>query len=87
MASGLFATKSVDALRADAAGEHGLWKRALGSMDLVLLGIGAINRHRHLRADGKGRRRQRRSGRGAVVHRGRIASGFAGSLAAPRWPP
>ena len=41
MASGLFATKSVDALRADAAGEHGL-KRALGSMDLVLLGIGAI---------------------------------------------
>jgi APA family basic amino acid/polyamine antiporter len=36
----LFATKSVDDLRADAEG-HGL-KRALGSLDLVLLGIGAI---------------------------------------------
>ena len=41
MASGLFATKSIDALRADAAGEHGL-KRALGAMDLMLLGVGAI---------------------------------------------
>jgi basic amino acid/polyamine antiporter, APA family len=41
MASGLFATKSVDDLRADAEGQHGL-KRALGAMDLVLLGIGAI---------------------------------------------
>jgi APA family basic amino acid/polyamine antiporter len=41
MASALFATKSVDDLRADAEGQHGL-KRALGSMDLVLLGIGAI---------------------------------------------
>jgi basic amino acid/polyamine antiporter, APA family len=41
MASRLFATKSIDALRADAAAEHGL-KRALGGMDLMLLGIGAI---------------------------------------------
>jgi basic amino acid/polyamine antiporter, APA family len=41
MASRLFATKSIDALRADAAGEHGL-KRALGAMDLMLLGVGAI---------------------------------------------
>src|SRR3954467_11361058 len=41
MASRLFATKSSDALRADAAGEHGL-KRALGAMDLMLLGVGAI---------------------------------------------
>jgi len=41
MASRLFATKSIDALRADAAGEHGL-KRALGALDLVALGIGAI---------------------------------------------
>ncbi|HLK88585.1 MAG TPA: amino acid permease [Polyangia bacterium] len=41
MASRLFATKSIDALRADAAGEHGL-KRALGPIDLALLGIGAI---------------------------------------------
>src|SRR5580698_5844141 len=41
MASSLFATKSIDALRADAEGQHGL-KRALGAMDLVLLGIGAI---------------------------------------------
>jgi basic amino acid/polyamine antiporter, APA family len=40
-ANPLFATKSVDDLRADAEGHHGL-KRALGSMDLVLLGIGAI---------------------------------------------
>jgi basic amino acid/polyamine antiporter, APA family len=39
--SGLFATKSIDALRADAEGGHGL-KRALGPVDLVLLGIGAI---------------------------------------------
>jgi basic amino acid/polyamine antiporter, APA family len=41
MASRLFATKSIDALRADAAAEHGL-KRALGPIDLMLLGIGAI---------------------------------------------
>jgi len=41
MPSRLFATKSIDTLRADAAGEHGL-KRALGAVDLVLLGIGAI---------------------------------------------
>src|SRR5450432_901465 len=41
MASPLFATKSIDGLRADAAGDNGL-KRALGAMDLMLLGIGAI---------------------------------------------
>jgi APA family basic amino acid/polyamine antiporter len=41
MASQLFATKSIDALRADAAADHGL-KRALGPIDLMLLGIGAI---------------------------------------------
>jgi APA family basic amino acid/polyamine antiporter len=41
MVSRLFARKSIDALRADAASEHGL-KRALGAMDLTLLGIGAI---------------------------------------------
>jgi APA family basic amino acid/polyamine antiporter len=41
VASRLFATKSIDSLRADAAAEHGL-KRALGGMDLMLLGIGAI---------------------------------------------
>jgi basic amino acid/polyamine antiporter, APA family len=41
MASRLFATKSIDTLRADAAGDSGL-KRALGGMDLMLLGIGAI---------------------------------------------
>ncbi len=39
--AGLFATKSVDELRADAERTHGL-KRALGATDLVLLGIGAI---------------------------------------------
>jgi basic amino acid/polyamine antiporter, APA family len=39
--SSLFAKKSVDELRADAEGQHGL-KRALGPIDLVLLGIGAI---------------------------------------------
>jgi APA family basic amino acid/polyamine antiporter len=37
----LFATKSVDKLRADADVEHGL-KRTLGPADLVMLGIGAI---------------------------------------------
>src|SRR5581483_8929924 len=37
----LFATKSVDQLRADAEGSHGL-KRALTAFDLVMLGIGAI---------------------------------------------
>jgi APA family basic amino acid/polyamine antiporter len=37
----LFATKSVDELRADAEHAHGL-KRSLGAMDLVLLGVGAI---------------------------------------------
>jgi len=41
MGNNLFATKSVDKLRADAEHGHGL-KRALGAMDLVLLGIGAI---------------------------------------------
>jgi APA family basic amino acid/polyamine antiporter len=41
MASPLFATKSIDALRSDAAEDRGL-KRALGAMDLMLLGIGAI---------------------------------------------
>src|SRR5580700_11018579 len=38
---GLFATKSVDRLRAQANDEHGL-KRALTALDLVMLGIGAI---------------------------------------------
>jgi APA family basic amino acid/polyamine antiporter len=37
----LFATKSVDQLRADADAAHGL-KRTLGPADLVMLGIGAI---------------------------------------------
>src|SRR6185295_14359846 len=37
----LFATKSVDKLIADAEHGHGL-KRALGRLDLVMLGIGAI---------------------------------------------
>jgi APA family basic amino acid/polyamine antiporter len=37
----LFATKSVDELRAHAEKDHGL-KRALSSLDLVMLGIGAI---------------------------------------------
>ena len=37
----LFATKSVDALRAEADAAHGL-KRTLGPFDLVMLGIGAI---------------------------------------------
>ncbi len=37
----LFATKSVDKLRADADVDHGL-KRTLGPSDLVMLGIGAI---------------------------------------------
>lgn len=41
MANQLFATKSVDTLRADAEHGHGL-KRALGAIDLVMLGIGAI---------------------------------------------
>ena len=41
MGNPLFATKSVDQLRADAEHGHGL-KRTLGAMDLVLLGIGAI---------------------------------------------
>jgi APA family basic amino acid/polyamine antiporter len=37
----LFATKSVDQLRADAEHDHGL-KRSLTALDLVMLGIGAI---------------------------------------------
>src|ERR1700748_538718 len=37
----LFATKSVEQLRADADAQHGL-KRTLGPIDLVMLGIGAI---------------------------------------------
>jgi APA family basic amino acid/polyamine antiporter len=41
MASPLFATKSMDDLRADAEHGHGL-KRSLGAMDLTLLGVGAI---------------------------------------------
>jgi APA family basic amino acid/polyamine antiporter len=41
MPSPLFATKSVDDLRADAEHTHGL-KRTLSATDLVLLGIGAI---------------------------------------------
>jgi APA family basic amino acid/polyamine antiporter len=39
--SPLFATKSVDQLRADAEGHHGL-KRSLSAVDLIALGIGAI---------------------------------------------
>jgi APA family basic amino acid/polyamine antiporter len=39
--SGLFATKSIDQLREYAAKDHGL-KRSLTSLDLVMLGIGAI---------------------------------------------
>jgi APA family basic amino acid/polyamine antiporter len=39
--NGLFATKSVDQLRAHAEADHGM-KRALGALDLVMLGIGAI---------------------------------------------
>jgi APA family basic amino acid/polyamine antiporter len=38
---GLFATKSVDQLCADAEQDHGL-RRALSALDLVMLGIGAI---------------------------------------------
>lgn len=41
MANPLWATKSVDDLRAHAEEDHGL-KRTLSAMDLVLLGIGAI---------------------------------------------
>ncbi|HEX2880201.1 MAG TPA: amino acid permease, partial [Polyangiaceae bacterium] len=41
MANPLWATKSVDALRAHAEEDHGL-KRTLSATDLVLLGIGAI---------------------------------------------
>jgi APA family basic amino acid/polyamine antiporter len=41
MGNPLFATKSVDQLRADAEHHHGL-KRSLTATDLVLLGIGAI---------------------------------------------
>ena len=37
----LFATKSLDDLRAHAEAEHGM-KRALSSLDLVMLGVGAI---------------------------------------------
>jgi APA family basic amino acid/polyamine antiporter len=39
--SGLFATKSIDTLREHAEADHGM-KRALGALDLVMLGIGAI---------------------------------------------
>jgi amino acid transporter len=41
MPNPLFATKSVDQLRADAEHAHGL-RRSLTAMDLVLLGVGAI---------------------------------------------
>ena len=41
MGNPLWATKNVDDLRADAEHGHGL-KRALGAVDLVMLGIGAI---------------------------------------------
>jgi APA family basic amino acid/polyamine antiporter len=42
MGNGLFATKSVDELRADAEhGGHGL-KRSLSAVDLTMLGVGAI---------------------------------------------
>jgi APA family basic amino acid/polyamine antiporter len=41
MGNPLFATKSVDKLISDAEHSHGL-KRALGGVDLIMLGIGAI---------------------------------------------
>jgi APA family basic amino acid/polyamine antiporter len=41
MGNPLWATKSVDQLRADSEHQHGL-KRSLTATDLVLLGIGAI---------------------------------------------
>src|SRR3954468_9012055 len=41
MPNPLFAIKSVELLRAEAEGHHGL-KRTLGPFDLVALGIGAI---------------------------------------------
>src|SRR5262245_30144588 len=41
MPNQLFQTKSVDQLRADAEHAHG-FKRALGGLDLTMLGIGAI---------------------------------------------
>jgi APA family basic amino acid/polyamine antiporter len=41
MGNPLFATKSVDELRADAEHGHGL-KRSLTALDLVMLGVGAI---------------------------------------------
>jgi len=41
MGNRLFATKSVDELRADAEHGHGL-KRSLTALDLVMLGVGAI---------------------------------------------
>ena len=37
----LFATKSIDELRSHAESDHGM-KRALGALDLVMLGVGAI---------------------------------------------
>jgi APA family basic amino acid/polyamine antiporter len=39
--NGLFATKSIDQLREHAQADHGM-KRALGALDLVMLGVGAI---------------------------------------------
>ena len=47
----LFATKSIDRIRAEAAsgGEHGL-KRVLSAADLTTLGHRRHHRHRHLRA-------------------------------------
>jgi APA family basic amino acid/polyamine antiporter len=42
MPSNLFATKSVDDIQADVAGEHHQLKRSLGVLELVTLGIGAI---------------------------------------------
>src|SRR5690242_15575265 len=41
MANGLFATKSVEALTARAAGEQEL-RRELGALELTLLGIGVV---------------------------------------------
>ena len=41
MSNPLFAIKSVQQLRAEAEGHHGL-KRTLGPFDLIALGIGAI---------------------------------------------
>jgi APA family basic amino acid/polyamine antiporter len=59
----LWATKSITALRAEAdeTGEHSL-QRALGPLNLVTLGIGAIIGAGHLRPDRPGGGAARRAG-------------------------